>query len=301
MEHHHHTHEITSLNKAFIWGIALNVTFVIAEAIAGFLGNSMGLLADAGHNLSDVASLILSLIAFRMAKIHATKQFTYGYKKSTILVSLLNAVILLVAVIFIIIESIEKLLHPETVAGGTIIWVAAIGVVINGITAYLFMADKDKDLNVKGAYLHMAADALVSIGVVISGVIILFTDWYFIDAIIGMVVAIVIIISTWHLLSDSLRLALDGVPAAIDSDKVLAAARSCDNVKEIHHCHIWAMSTTENAFTAHIVIDDIAKMEATKQAVKAKLLEFGITHATLEFEDGSCECSDKGLNVGDID
>ncbi|MBO4603542.1 MAG: cation transporter, partial [Salinivirgaceae bacterium] len=215
--HHHHSHELTSLSKAFVVGIMLNVLFVVAEAIAGWVSNSMGLLADAGHNLSDVASLLLALIAFRMAKRKASHHYTYGYKKSTVLVSLLNAIILMVAVVFIVYESVEQLLNPEPVGGKVIVITAAIGVVINGLTAYLFIDKKDSDLNVKGAYLHMAADALVSVGVVVSGVVIYFTGWYFIDAIIGLTVAVIIIISTWDLLKDSLRLAMDGVPASIDT------------------------------------------------------------------------------------
>lgn len=290
--HHHHSHELKSLNKAFIIGIMLNVLFVVAEAIAGWLSNSMGLLADAGHNLSDVASLLLALIAFRMAQRKATSNYTYGYKKSTVLVSLLNALILIVAVVFIVYESVEKLLNPEEVGGKVIIITAAIGVVINGLTAYLFIDKKDKDLNVKGAYLHMAADALVSVGVVISGIVILFTNWYFIDAIIGLVVAVIIIISTWNLLKDSLRLAMDGVPESIDTDELLHEISEIEGVEEIHHLHVWAISTTENAATAHVVIKDLAEMQRIKIDIKHEMAEHGIGHATLEFEETGCVCSE---------
>ena len=161
-EHHHHDHTVTSLNKAFILGIALNVAFVVVEFAVGLYYGSMGLLSDAGHNLSDVASLLLAMLAFRLAQAHATPRYTYGYKKSTVLISLLNSVILLVAVGVIVAESVGRMLHPAPVEGGAIAWTAGVGVVINGFTAWLFMKDKDKDLNVKGAYLHMAADALVS-------------------------------------------------------------------------------------------------------------------------------------------
>ena len=286
-EHHHqHSHSINaeSLNKAFIIGIALNLIFVAVEFGAGFRFNSLALLSDAGHNLSDVVSLVLALLAFRLAKVKANERYTYGYKKSTILVSLLNAVILLVAVGAIIIESIHKLRHPEAVPGGAIAWVAGVGVIINAFTAFLFMKDKEKDLNVKGAYLHMAADALVSIGVLIAGIIISRTGWYVIDPIIGLVVAVVILISTWNLLHDSLRLTLDGVPANIDSKKVVDALRAIPGVEDIHHLHIWAISTTENALTAHIVLREPAEMQEVKHLVRHRLEDFNITHATLEFE-----------------
>ena len=290
--HHHHSHELTSLSKAFMAGIMLNVLFVVAEAIAGWVSNSMGLLADAGHNLSDVASLLLALIAFRMAKRKATHHYTYGYKKSTVLVSLLNALILIVAVVFIVYESVEQLLNPEPVGGKVIIITAAIGVVINGLTAYLFIDKKDSDLNVKGAYLHMAADALVSVGVVISGVVIYFTGWYFIDAIIGLTVAVIIIISTWDLLKDSLRLAMDGVPASIDTDELMHEISEVEGVEEIHHLHVWAISTTENAATAHVVVGNLIDMQRIKTDIKHKMAGLGIGHTTLEFEEHGCECGE---------
>lgn len=282
--HHDHHHEITSLNKAFIIGISLNLAFVVAEFLAGFWYNSLGLLSDAGHNLGDVASLVLAMLAFRLAKVHPTSSYTYGYKKSTVLVSLMNAVILLVAVGIIIAESITKLIHPQPVEGDAIAWVAGIGVVINAITAWLFMKDKDKDLNVKGAYLHMAADALVSIGVVVSGIVIAHTGWYIIDPIIGLAIAIVIIVSTWGLLRDSLRLSLDGVPAGTDIGKVEEVIHAVKGVKDVHHLHIWAISTTETALTAHISIEDVSEMERIKQEIKHELQHAGVQHATLEFE-----------------
>ena len=271
----------------------LNVLFVVAEAIAGWVSNSMGLLADAGHNLSDVASLLLALVAFRMAKRSASRRYTYGYKKSTVLVSLFNAVILMVAVVVIVYESVEQLLNPEPVGGKVIIITAAIGVVINGLTAYLFIDKKDKDLNVKGAYLHMAADALVSVGVVISGVVIYFTGWYFIDAIIGLTVAVIIIVSTWDLLKDSLRLALDGVPASIDTLRLTTDICKIDGVEEIHHLHVWAISTTETALTAHLVLGPDAVAHEVVRSVKHMLAEEGIKHATIETELSGQACADE--------
>lgn len=289
---HAHNHTLTSLNKAFIIGIILNLIFVLVEFGAGFYFNSLALLSDAGHNLSDVVSLVLALLAFRLAKVKANTKYTYGYKKSTVLVSLLNAVILLVAVGGILVESINKLQHPEAVQGGAIAWVAGIGVLINAFTAFLFMKDKEKDLNVKGAYLHMAADTLVSVGVLIAGLIIRQTGWYIIDPVIGLTVAIIILISTWGLLHDSIRLSLDGVPVSIDSKIVQDTISQLSGVESIHHLHIWAISTTENALTAHIVIKDVNKMEELKHEIKHKLEQLGIGHATLEFETGNITCCD---------
>ncbi len=283
---HQHSHAINaeSLNKAFIIGIVLNLAFVVIEFAAGFWFDSLALLSDAGHNLSDVVSLVLALLAFRLAKVKANERYTYGYKKSTILVSLLNAVILLVAVGAIVIESIHKLNNPAVVPGGAIAWVAGVGVLINAFTAFLFMKDKEKDLNVKGAYLHMAADALVSVGVLVAGIVNSRTGWYIIDPIIGLIVAVVILISTWNLLHDSLRLTLDGVPTSIDSQKVVKAIRALPGVDDVHHIHIWAISTTENALTAHIVLKQPEGMQEVKHLIRHRLEDFGIGHATLEFE-----------------
>ena len=290
--HHEHNHQLISLNKAFIIGITLNIAFVIVEFGVGFYYNSLGLLSDAGHNLGDVASLVLAMLAFRLQKVHPNSRYTYGYKKSTILVSLLNAVILLVAVGIIIAESIDKLFHPVSVDGSAIAWTAGVGVVINALTAWLFMKDKDKDkdLNVKGAYLHMAADALVSVGVVVSGIIITYTEWSIIDPIIGLGIAVIIIVSTWGLLHDSLRLSLDGVPVGIDAQKIQQLIMEQPGVENCHHLHIWALSTTETALTAHIVIDNITQLEEVKQHIKEALEEAGIHHATLEFEDERTTC-----------
>lgn len=290
--HHHHQHHFTSLNKAFIIGITLNTSFVVAEFAAGFWYNSLGLISDAGHNLGDVASLILAMLAFRLAKIHSNPNYTYGYKKSTVLVSLLNAVILLVAVGFILKESIDKLFHPRPVDGDAVAWVAAVGVVINALTAWLFMKDKEKDLNVKGAYLHMAADTLVSVGVVISGLIIQHTGWYIIDPLIGIGIAIIIVYSTWDLLRDSLRLSLDGVPSGTDFKHIGEMITSVKGVKSFHHMHIWALSTTETALTVHIVVDNLEEMESLKCRLKDKLREAGIAHATLEFETPGKHCGE---------
>lgn len=291
--HEHHQFEAYSPKRAFIIGIALNSAFVIVEFAAGFWQHSLGLLSDAGHNLGDVASLILAMLAFRLAEVHPTSSYTYGFKKSTVLVSLLNAVILLVAVGIIIAESISKFITPQAVEGSTIAWVAGIGVIINAITAWLFIKGKDKDLNIKGAYLHMAADALVSIGVVVSGITIAQTQWYIIDPIIGFIIALIIIYSTWGLLRNSLRLSLDGVPEGINVNKIIQSISAINGIENIHHLHIWAISTTETALTAHVLIKDAQQMSPIKHQIKDKLMEMGIQHVTLEFEtEGTCygEC-----------
>ena len=293
IKHEHHQFEAYSPKRAFIIGIALNSAFVIVEFAAGFWQHSLGLLSDAGHNLGDVASLMLAMLAFRLAEVHPTSSYTYGFKKSTVLVSLLNAVILLVAVGIIIAESISKFITPQAVEGSTIAWVAGIGVIINAITAWLFMSGKDKDLNIKGAYLHMAADALVSIGVVVSGIIIAQTQWYIVDPIIGFIIALIIIYSTWGLLRNSLRLSLDGVPEGININKIIQSISAINGIENIHHLHIWAISTTETALTAHVLIKDAQQMSPIKHQIKDKLMEMGIQHVTLEFEtEGTCygEC-----------
>ena len=291
-EHHHHDHTVASLNKAFVWGIALNVGFVAVEFAVGLCYGSMGLLSDAGHNLSDVAGLLLAMLAFRLARAQATPKYTYGYKKSTVLISLLNSVILLIAVGVIIAESVGRMLHPEPVAGGAIAWTAGVGVAINGFTAWLFVKDKDRDLNVKGAYLHMAADALVSVGVLVSGLVISWTGWTVVDPVVGLVVAGVIVASVWSLTRDSLRLSLDGVPGGIDVAEIGRRMESVPGVRAVHHIHVWAISTTENALTAHVVLDSLSRMEEVKHTLKELLGRSEIPHATLEFESATEQCCD---------
>lgn len=285
-----HTPEAKQLNKAFIIGIVLNAVFVIVEFGIGFYYHSLSLLSDAGHNLGDVASLVLAMLAMRLSTVHPNEVYTYGYKKSTILISLLNAVILLVTVGVIVGESIRKLSHPVAVEGAAIAWTAGVGVVINAVTAWLFLKNKNKDLNVKGAYLHMAADTLVSIGVVISGIIIMYTGWAILDPIIGLLIAVIIVVSTWSLLRDSLRLSLDGVPVGMDSGKIKKIIFSQPGVVNCYHLHIWAISTTETALTAHVAIAHIEQMKEIKHAIKQALHQAGITHVTLEFECEGVSC-----------
>jgi len=286
--HHHHDHapKLDHLNAAFIWGIILNSAFVIIEVIAGLSTHSLSLLTDAGHNLSDVASLALALLAFKLSKVGSTSQYTYGYKRSTIIVSFFNAVILFVAVGFIIYEAIMRFMHTEVVAGGTMAWVAFIGIGINAFTAWLFVKDKDTDLNVKGAYLHMAVDAIVSFGVVISGVIIYFTSLYWIDSVVSIIIAVVILRGTWSLLKDSLRLEMDGVPKEMDLEKIKTELMKCKGVMDVHHMHVWALSTTENALTAHLVIKPelLPTFNTMKKDLRHRLEHMSINHATFEPE-----------------
>ena len=279
--------------RKILWtSIVLNLLFVGVEAGVGIWQNSLSLLSDAGHNLSDVFSLVLVVIGLHLVQVHSNERYTYGYKKSTILISLANAILLLVAVGVIIAESVHKLREPAAIDGSVISWTAGIGILINGLTTFLLMRGQKDDLNIRGAFLHMAADTLVSIGVVISGIIITYTGWYVIDPIVSIVIALVILISTWELLRDSMRLALDGVPEGIEVGEVAEAMRGTEHVTDVHHLHIWAMSTTENALTAHVVIDDEHEASAVRKALKETLHEQGITHATIEIESGD-DCCDK--------
>ncbi len=291
--HHDHAPKITHLTRAFIIGIILNAAFVVAEVVGGFYTHSLSLLTDAGHNLSDVASLALALLAFKLSGVAKNSQYTYGYKRSTIVVSLLNAIILLAAVVLIAYEAAMRFMHPEPVAGATIAWIAAAGILVNGITAWLFTQGKEKDLNVRGAYLHMAIDAVVSFGVVISGVVIYFTRWFWVDSVVSLIIVFVIIGGTWSLLKDSLRLSLDGIPKELNLEKVKAAILKTKGILDVHHVHIWALSTTENALTAHLVIDQTAvtSFSHMKEDLRHELLHLDIQHSTFEPEFSVESCS----------
>ncbi len=294
-EHHHHHHVAADnghMHKILWIAIVLNLIFVGVEAGVGLWQNSLSLLSDAGHNLSDVFSLVLVVVGLHLVKVHSNERYTYGYKKSTILISLANAILLLVAVGVIIAESVHKLREPAAIDGAVISWTAGVGILINGLTTVLLMHGQKNDLNIRGAFLHMAADTLVSVGVVISGIVIKHTGWFVIDPIISIVIAVVILVSTWELLRDSMRLALDGVPEGIEVDEVMQAMQEAEHVTDVHHLHIWAMSTTENALTAHVVVDDEHEASAVRKALKEALREKGITHATIEIESGD-DCCDK--------
>lgn len=286
---------MTRAGKAFVIGIILNVSFVVVELVIGFISHSLSLVADAWHNLGDAASLGLSLLAFRLSKIKSNEHFTYGYRKSTILASLANAILLMIAVGVIGYEAVQRLLAPEPTQGGKMALVAGIGILVNGFTAWLFMKDKDKELNMKGAYLHMASDAVVSLGVVIAGFIILYTGWTWVDPLISLAIMIIIVLGTWNLLKDSLRLSMDGVPAGIDLDKVRTVALRIPGIKDIHHIHIWAMSTTTNALTAHLVTENNLtddRLTWLKKTLKHDLEHLNIQHVTLETEAKNCETED---------
>lgn len=293
--HHHHPVNLEKVNRAFVIGIVLNFLFVIIEVIAGLAIHSLSLLSDAGHNLADVASLAMALIAIRLLRIKPTEKYTYGYKKTTILVALLNAAILLISLGAIGYEAIHRLMEPEPLPGIKISIVAGIGIVINAITALLFMRDRGNDLNVRGAFLHLLSDAIVSAALVIGGIVIFFTHLYWIDAVLSLLVAIVILFSTWQLLRDSLRLSLDGVPLGIEIKKIRETIARIPGVKDFHHIHVWAISTTENALTAHLCVDPEAGMdsiEKLKHTVKHELLHLNIQHATLEIETENTPCDE---------
>lgn len=299
MEHNHSHHDhghiavLTTVNSAFVIGIALNLLFVIIEAVVGFSINSLSLLSDAGHNLADVGSLGLSLLAFKLLKVKSNNKYTYGYRKTTILAALTNAVILLVSIAIIGYEAIQRFANPPALPGITIAIVAGIGIVINFLTAILFLKNKEKDLNVKSAYLHMMADALVSLGIMIGGIVISYTHLYWIDPVFSIVIVLVILFSTWTLLKESLALTLDAVPKDINLDEIKSKALKIDGIKGLHHIHVWAMSTTENAMTAHLVIDncqDKEQISSIKNNLKHTLQHLNIQHVTLETEFSNEDC-----------
>jgi len=286
-EHHTHSHNSTpeAIDSKFVIGICLNLIFLIAEIVAGLIYNSMALLTDAGHNASDVASLLLSLIAFRLARKKSTSQFTYGFKKTTVLAALANAVVLLIAIGILGVESISRLLKPQPVQGEIIAWIAGAGILINSISAYLFYSHKEKDLNAKAAYLHLLSDALVSLGVVAAGIVMSYTGWYWLDPAIGLVIMVVILISTWSLLRDSFRMTIDAVPSGLELEKVKRIILQVRHVQQVGHVHVWPLSTTENALTAHVAIDEKLNFEEKLKVVeniKHELLHHDIHHSTIE-------------------
>lgn len=293
-DHHHPVPSTRKLTTIFVWSIALNLLYSAVEFGIGVYSGSMGLIADAGHNLSDVVSLVMALLAIRLSARKATRKYTYGFKKSTILASLFNAVLLLIAVGMIAAESISKFFHPQPVEGAAIAWTAGAGVIVNFATAWLLMRGQERDLNVRGAFLHMVADALVSIGVVVSGIVIARTGWMVIDPIMGIVIALIIVVSTRRLLWDSLRLSLDGVPDDIDVGRIEELVRTTPGVIGIHHLHIWAISTTQNALTVHAVLADEKQSSEVRREIRRRLRTEGITHATIETElpDSGGDCDD---------
>lgn len=291
MAHSHgHSHRANeSYGKAFALGIGLNVTFIAVEIIYGLIANSSALLADAGHNASDVLGLVFAWTAMWLASIKPRGKYTYGLRKTTILVSILNALLLFGAVAVIAWDAIGKFKNPEPVAGSQVMIVAGIGVVINTITALLFMKGQKDDLNIKGAFLHMAADAGVSLGVVVAGLLINLTGIQWIDAVMSFIIILVILWGTWRLFTDSIDLALDAVPKQIKLDKVRNFLLSENGVEDIHDLHVWAMSTTKVALTAHLIIPDGIDDNFISDLQHELEHEFGINHTTLQIENKSIE------------
>jgi len=286
LSHNHtHDHAPADYNRAFAISVALNVIYIVVEATYGFLAGSLALLADAGHNLSDVLGLLLAWGANYLIQRKPTQRHTYGWRKSTILAALSNAIILLVAMGGIAWEAVRRFSDPAPVAGKTIIIVAAIGVVINTATALLFLSGRKKDLNIRGAFLHMAADAGVSAGVVVAGVVILATGWLWIDPVVSLVITAIILIGTWGLLRDSFNLALDAVPAGIDPEAVKSYLSDLPGVAGVHDLHIWAMSTSETALTVHLLKPDAGDDDTLiEQASRELNQRFGIEHITIQWE-----------------
>lgn len=301
MAHHHHDHSHAhdhaghshapdDFGRAFAIGASLNAAFVIAELVFGYAANSLALISDAVHNLSDVFSLLLAWGAAWLAGRRPTDTHTYGYRRASILAALFNAGLLLVAVGGIAVEALNRLREPAEVASWTVVWVAALGILVNGGTALLFMRGRHDDLNIRGAYLHMAADASVSLGVVVAALLIISTGWQWIDPAISLVIALVVLVSGWGLMRDSVNLALDAVPRGIELVEVREFLRTLDGVSEIHDLHIWAMSTNETALTAHLVRPG-GHDDAFLHHVCAELSHrFRIHHATLQVEVDGAAC-----------
>ena len=291
-EGHHHdhgrlgyAHAPSNFGRAFALGTTLNIGYVIVQVVFGIAAHSLALVADAGHNLGDVLGLVLAWWASYLTKRPATDQRTYGMRRSSILAALANAIFLLVAVGAISWEAIRRFGDKSAVAGWTVIWVAALGIVINLGTALLFQAGRNRDLNIRGAFLHMAADAAVSFGVVIAGVIILVTGWHWLDPTVSLLINAIIVYGTWGLLRDSFNLAMDAVPPGVNLAEVRRYLQSIPAIADAHHLHIWALSTTETALTVHLVKPDPADDDGLLRRINQELTErFGIGHATIQFE-----------------
>jgi len=288
---HGHDHAPFNYGRAFAVGIGANAAFVVFEATFGFLSGSVALLADAGHNLSDVMGLILAWVGVVLARRPATLRRTYGLRRSTILAALANALLLVAAAAGIGWEAVHRLIAPEPPPDMTMVWVAATGIVVNTATALFFFSGRHHDVNIRGAYLHLAADAAVSLGVVVAGLLVQRTQWTWLDPVIGLVIVVVILISTWDLLRESLDLALDAVPKNIDPAAVAEYLKSQSDVVDVHALHIWGLSTTEAALTVHLVaphgaIDDARLTDITRQLHD----RFGIEHVTVQVERATDAC-----------
>ncbi|WP_026103555.1 cation diffusion facilitator family transporter [Pseudanabaena sp. PCC 6802] len=293
--HHEHSHgdrghHSTNYNRAFVLGLLLNGGFVVTELIFGVLANSVALIADAGHNLSDVLGLLLAWIASLLARRQPSARYTYGWRKSSVLAAFLNAVFLLVATGGIIWEAIQRLVHPGEVNGAIVIGVAIVGIAINTGTALMFLSGRKGDLNIRAAFQHMMADAMVSLGVVIAGIAILFTHWLWLDPAVSLIISFAIVFGTWGLLKDSFHLAIDGVPHNIDERAVRTYLSEHSGVAQVHDLHIWSMSTVETALTAHLVIPTGHPGDMFLTQIAQELRDrFGIHHATVQIEVGDSD------------
>ncbi|MDU0959348.1 MAG: cation diffusion facilitator family transporter [Bradyrhizobium sp.] len=288
--HAGHSHAPTSFGAAFAIGVSLNTAFVIAELVFGYAANSLALISDAVHNLADVMSLLLAWGALWLSGRKPTDRHTYGYRRASILAALINAGLLLLVVGGIAVEAIDRLRNPGEVAGSTVLWVASLGIVINGATALLFMRGRDTDLNIRGAYLHMAADAGVSFGVVVAALVTIWTGWLWVDPVVSLVIAVVVLLSGWELARDSVNLALDAVPRDIALPEVRDYLAALDGVSEVHDLHIWAMSTNETALTAHLVRPGGTDAAFLHQVCAELSRRFNIQHPTLQIEADGCAC-----------
>jgi cobalt-zinc-cadmium efflux system protein len=284
---HGHSHAPATFNRAFAVGVALNVSFVVAEIVYGLSAHSLALISDAGHNASDVLGLLVAWGAIRLGQSRPTSRRTYGYRRSSILAALSNAAMLLFVTGAVTWEAIRRLRHPEPVVATTIMWVAAAGIVINGITALMFFSGRAHDVNVRGAFLHMASDALVAFGVVLAGAAIRATGLLWIDPVVSILIGVVITFGTWGLLKESLNLAMDAVPSHIEPQEVEAFLAATPDVAAVHDLHIWAMSTTETAMTVHLVTPG-AGLEDARLAIICDAMKerFGIGHCTIQLEHG---------------
>ena len=296
---HPHSHAVSGFGKAFAIGIALNTGFVAVEAWYGWQTGSLALLADAGHNLSDVGGLLLAWAAFAAARLHPTPQRSYGWRRGSILASFTNAIILLVAMGSLAWESVQRLQSPAPIEAGTVMAVAAIGVLVNAVTAWLFMAGSKRDLNLRGAFLHMAADALVSGGVVLAGALYLWQGWTWIDPVVSLLIAVIIVAGTWSLLRKSLHLLFDGVPEGLDSASIQRHLLAIPDVLSVHDLHVWALSTTDTALSAHVVITGENRDAVLSQATQVLHHEFHIHHTVLQLEsaDFAQECHSRSCTV----